>query len=368
MNRLYQSGLIEIRALLKHSRPPGRIELPVALEGLRADNSSRFVGKNIVEPAVCALDGGIYWCRSALSQAGLMVLHNELPDATNYPLSLNSGLFFSEAMSPANEQVNEYHRLVSDSFSIIKDALDEQGRMAFDSIDEVGHRLQKLDAEFARKKINQPQDNLHRCYGPNPEHPYSKIALCRTTVPVIVEDGVIPFLFEKFLVSYSYFDENGKRKSTVTPLHSHPLNFETVYFTSYGPKSMAIEQEYQLILKNGQPLIMGDGRIDPAFILKANTERFGSITLTPGDAHRIESGVEPVMLPPFESECFLKKASLINLTDGLFRPHKVTIYDDADAASETLYFAIDNYLGPRGRVLLFSGDGRINLWSHSHWQ
>jgi hypothetical protein len=368
MKNLHQSALAEIKALLEATRLADVPEPPFAMQDSRSHKAKQAESERVVEPVICSLDGDIHWCRFALSQESMMLLHNEQPNAASYPLSLTSGLFFSEVMSPLNEHVNEYYQLVSGSLSIIKEALDERGRMAFEDIDEVGRRIQQLDASFARKKINKPQDDPHRCYGPNPEHPYSKIALCRTVVPVVVEGKVMPFLFEKFLISYSYLDENGKRKSTVTPVHSHPLNFETVYFTSYGPQSVATEQEFHLIFKNDRPLIMADGRIDPEFIRKAKTERLGSITLTPGEISRITPGSEPVMLPPFESDRFLKKADLISLTDGLFRPHQVTIHDDLNSDRETLYYALDNYLGPRGRVLFFSGDGGINLWSHSNWR
>lgn len=368
MKSTYDRGLAEVRALLQALEPVPPYRHLLSSRSVRARDAHRFAGEPIVAPAICTREGDLYRCHAGLSSAGMMVLHNEYMDAGSYPLSLNSGLFFSEALSPGNDHADQYLRLVTRSLDLVSEALDSRGRLAFEHINEVGRRIQHLDAEFARRKINQPEDQLHCCYGPNPAHPYSKIALCRTTVPVVVADRTVPFLFEKFLISYSYFDEYGKRRSTVTPVHSHPLNFETVYFTSYGPGSLATEQEFRFIFDNDRLLIGEDGRLNPAFVRQARGEHLGSLTLVPAEVYEIRAGSKPVMLPAFDADSVLGKAELIDITDGLFRPHQVTIHDDPSYGQKTLYYALDNYLGPKGRVLLFAGDGRVNLWSYSDWR
>lgn len=369
MKSLYARGLAEIQALLAaHRALPASGFFSFPEVGTRQSLTSLSPGTHMIAPAICTREGDIYWCQPRLGSLGMMVLHKEQMDATTYPLSLTAGLFFSEALAPENDCADQYHQLVMRSLAIVGEALDGRGRLAYEDIDAVGRHLQQLDAEFARKKINRPQDKLHLCYGPNPAHPYSKIALCRTTLPVIVEGRVVPFFFEKFLIAYSYFDEYGKRRSTVTPMHSHPLNFETAYFTSYGPRSIATEQEFHLILDNDRPLIDAEGKLDPAFIQQSGSDHLCRLTLVPDAKYQIRAGAEPVMLPTFDSDRLLRKAGLIDITDGLFRPHQVSIHDDPEADRETLYYAVDNYLGPKGRVLLFSEDGRVNLWSHRDWR
>jgi hypothetical protein len=324
-------------------------------------------GRDVLEPLICTIEGVRQQCRPILSDEALKILHNEQSGKTSYPLNITSGFFFSEALGPKNENAEEYHRLVSESLSVILDACDSKGVLAFEYLDSVGARIQNLDAEFATTKINKPQDRVHQCYGPNSQHPYSKITLCRTAIPVALGDKVMSFFFEKFLVAYSYLDKKGKRKSTVTPLHSHPLCYETAYFTSYGQGSHVVEQEFHFVRRNGELIVGADGVVDAEYVAHADAERFGGIMLKAGEMYVISATDNPVILNSFVSDAALKSALIIEHVDGLFRPHRVTVYDDPEATRETLYYAIDNYFGPKGRVLVFSEDGQIDLWSHDDW-
>ena len=363
----YSQALAEIKAQLDMTKPSKALLVYPELEDLGIWISDCADGRDVIEPAICTIAGDLYSCRPRLSSEALKILNNERCCAACYPLDINSGFFFSEVLGPRNNCADQYQNLIADSLRIILDAMDDKGQLPLSVLDEVGQSIQDLDAAFAQSKINQPEDCLHRCYGPNPNHPYSKITLCRTTLPILAQGNTVSCFFEKYLVAYSYFDEKGRRQSTTTPIHTHPLNFETVYFTSYGHYSQVEEQEFHLIQKNGSPVIGPDGKVDPEFIAKKEADRLNGLTLVPGIIHTIRAANRPATLPPFESEAALRDAQLFSQTDGLFRPHRVTVYDDHDADRETLYYALDNYFGPAGKVLLFEKDGRINLWSHDNW-
>jgi hypothetical protein len=361
-------ALQEIRAYLAAVRSgevapetPRRGMIEETFTGTRAD------GRDVLEAAICAVDGRRYGCGQWLTDTALKFLHNERPGINSYPLSVNDGLFFSEAVGPKNDQADAYHDLVSKTLSLIGGKLGTGGAMNFECLDRVGVEIQKLDAAFARTKINQPQDRMHRCYGPSPQHPYSKITLCRTVVPISLGGDVVPFIYEKFLVAYSYLDGD-VRLTTTTPLHSHPLNFETVYFTSYGQNSFVTEQEFHIVGKNGRPLISEEGAVDAELLSDIVFNQFNDITLRRGETHYIYPAEEPTVLLPFDPDASLADAGLIRHTDGLFRPHQVTVHDDQDQPGETLYYAIDNYFGPVGRVLIYNADGKPNLWSHDDWE
>jgi hypothetical protein len=327
----------------------------------------RPYGREILETAICTIEGSRYRCERALSSSALRLLHNEQPGGQPYPLDVNDGLFFSEALGPENDQADAYHRLVSDTLMLLRDGFEWGGWMPFERLGRVGAEIQKLDAAFAREKANRPPDRIHQCYGTSPQHPYSKITLCRTAVPVRLGDAVVPFVYEKFLVAYSYLD-GAARRSTVTPLHTHPLNFETVYFVSYGPDSLVTEQEFCIIGKGGRPLVGEDGRVDVELLNEIVRGDFKEVTFRLGETHYIHPGEEPVILRGFDSDNALADARLIQHTDGLFRPHQVTVRDDHDADVETLYYAIDNYFGPEGRVFIYNKEGQLDLWSHHDWE
>ena len=291
-------------------------------------------------------------------------LHNDknLP-ASTYPLSALKGEFFSEAMSAVNPEAAAYRDLSTRSIDLLLAEV-RDGALPFKSLMACGPRIQALDADFAAELFGRDLDSLHSCMGPNREHPYAKITVLRTSIPVSLGPRIVSFYFEKFLVCYSYLDEGGVRRSTVTPIHSHPLNFETVYFSSFGRASRVVEQEYRLQTSAGVPVVGEDEGLDPSFL---DAARSGDLALTaaPGPKSVIPATETPTKLPPFLSERALTDPSLIELTDGLFRPHRVTVIDDPNV--ETRYFALDNYFGPTARVLLFD-EGRPSLWRHDEWE
>lgn len=322
---------------------------------------SRVDGRHVLAPTVCV---GALFDRPINGPKELCALHNEgcLP-ASTYSLSALDGEFFSEAVSDANPEAAAYRELALRSIELLRGEV-RDGALPFEGLMECGSRIQALDAEFAASLFDRDLDGLHRCMGPDRKHPYAKITVLRTTIPVSLGPRVVSFYFEKFLVCYSFLDERGVRRSTVTPIHSHPLNFETVYFTHFGQSSQVVEQEFRLQMPSGLPLVTADGSIDPRFV---NAARSGDLALTaaPGPKSTIEARAIPTMLPPFRSEQALTDATLIELTDGLFRAHRVTVVDDPDV--ETRYFALDNYFGPIARVLLFD-EGQPQLWRHGEWE
>lgn len=361
-------ALDEIRAHLAAAGSPPRGARAGARRAAGLLSSARRPdGRHVLEPAICTIAGGRDRCELSLSPAALRVLHNEQPGAHPYPLDINDGLFFSESVGPRNEQADAYHKLVSESLMLIRRSLDAGGTLTFECLDIVGSEVQQLDAAFARAKINRPQDQLHQCYGPSSRHPYSKITLCRTVIPVRLGDSTVPFIYEKFLVAYSYLC-GGRRKSTVTPLHTHPLNFETVYFTSYGPNSLVTEQEFRIVGGDGRALVGEDGTVNADLLHRVGRGDFAGVIFRPGPLHRIRPSEEPSTLRPFGPDESLASAGIIKYTDGLFRPHKVTVHDDKQADRETLYYAIDNYFGPVGKVILYNEEAAPNLWSHDDWE
>jgi hypothetical protein len=331
----------------------------------RSALSSRLDGRHVLEPAICSVSGARAMCAGFLPNLQIKVLHNEVgAAAVRYPLRSQDGVFFSEALGGANSAADEYVKLVAESIAILADRSRDRS-MSFAELVECGCEIQALDAQFAQSRIGVPLDSLHQCVGPDPEHPYAKITVCRTTFPVSIGGADIWFFFEKFLVSYSHLDDQGVRRSTVTPIHSHPMNFETVYFTSFGAGSRVIEQEYCLVDTVGAPLVRADGTLDPAFVEAARRGEPPRLRLVEGPAKPIATSTKPIKLEPFESEAILRNHhELIAVTDGLFRPHKVTVSDDPDVA--TRYFALDNYFGPTGRVFLY-GEDAARVWSHDEW-
>ncbi|MCX6585802.1 MAG: hypothetical protein NTX13_04380 [Acidobacteria bacterium] len=322
-------------------------------------------GRHVLEPMVCSVDGRRSSCLEFLESNDIKNLHNEgALGAEHYPLRSEDGLFFTESLGGLNPQFDKYQRLVLDSISTLR----KRGTapLSISELEACGAEIQMLDTMFASELIGRPLDALHRCVGPDPSHPYSKITVCRTTFPVEIGGEILRFYFEKFLVSYSYLDSDGTRRSTTTPIHSHPMNFETVYFTSHGSTSCVLEQEFELLTDTGEPLITADGSLDEGFVRRVATVPGLRPQATPGAISKIWPSSGPIRLTAFDSETVLKsRRDLIEITDGLFRPHQVTVIDDPDA--ETRYFALDNYFGPVGRVLLYDPDGTVNVWSHDAW-
>lgn len=330
-----------------------------------APRRARADGREILEPAICSVDGTRRPCLGKVSPEEIGFLHNENGGGAHaYPLRLSDGLFFSEIMMGADASVSRYRDLIGQSMAVLAGP-GATRPMSFDDLLTCGNRLQHLDATFAKTVIDKPLDAIHRCVGPDPAHPYSKITTCRTTFPVQIGSSIVWFFFEKFLVAYGYLDDRGVRRSTVTPVHSHPLNFETVYFAASGSKSRVIEREYELQTPDGEEIVLANGDLHPEFLTAMKSGAAYTLRTRFKSEESFGPQPNPRILEPFESERQLRAhRELISITDGLFRPHEVIVTDDEEAG--TLYFALDNYFGPTGRVFLFR-DGEISVWQHADW-
>ncbi len=296
----------------------------------------------------------------------LDILHHENGQtAEAYPIHLEDGKFFSEVFGASFSEVEEYRKHILNTVHLITSSFTD-GALAYEQIDVVGKRIQEIDVEFAKPKIGRPLDIIHQQYGPNPNHPYRKITLIRTTVPVRMEEGIKRFFFEKFLVVYSFLDENGMRRSTITPIHSHPYNHEVVYFVKHGPGSRAVEREYLPTDKSGTPFVSAEGVFNPALISSDGLLSLENLQTQFKKEETLEGTDVPIPLEPFESEFLSRNPHFISQTDGLFRPHQVTIHDSEEEGG-TLYYAFNNYWGPLGRVIVYNDSGEPLVWRHKEW-
>lgn len=322
--------------------------------------------KELFVPATCSLDGG---CSALdLTSPSLEVLHHETGQpASDYPLRLEDSTFFSEVLGADFPETAEYREHILGTLNLIKAETDPSGFLLYDRIDPIGKAIQALDVEFAKRKIGKEPDDVHQQWGPNAEHPYRKITLCRTTVPVKIGEQVSRFFFEKFLVVYSFLDENGNRRSTITPIHSHPYNHEVVYFLKRGPGSRAVEREYMPTDKAGAPFFSEDGVLNRGLMNPDGTLAVSNLKIRFEKEEVLQGTDEPVSLEPFASEFLSRNPQFIFQTDGLFRPHQVTIHD-AESDGGTLYYAFNNYWGPLGRVIVYNDAGEPVIWSHKEWE
>jgi hypothetical protein len=323
-----------------------------------------------LSPAICAVDGATV--RLPDDKSLLNALHNEPGTgrgAANYPLRVEEGLFFSEVFGVGNADADRYRRWIGGSLKLIRDAIQGREGLPFDWIDQVGRQIQELDQSIAGTLIGKKPDTLHALHGIDPSHPYRKLTLCRTRVPVLLPRkaggvDVRHFLYEKFLVSYSYMDQ-GRRRSTRTPIHSHPWNHEVVYFLSAGANAYVEEEEFHVHDDSGAPLVSPEGEISPNLLASDGSLLLAKISLRCTDSSRLGVLPVPKILEHFTVDLPLRSAELIANTDGFFRPHRVTVHDDPNA--ETLYYAINNYWGPTGRVFVYGENGTLSTWSHRAW-
>lgn len=323
-------------------------------------------GLDVLEPLICSRTDERQKSPTAPSASEIDALYNERGiGADAYPLDLLDGFYFSEALGEANADASQYETLINRSIDLIVAQCGERP-MPLRALFEVGQALQELDSAFASTKIGRPLDCLHQCTGTDFKHPYAKITICRTTFPVEIMGRSVQFYFEKFLVAYSYLNEKGLRQSTVTPIHSHPINFETAYFTHFGDQSCAVEQEFDLCCSDGAGIVGPDQKISAGFRDRLDSDAIRFLRAVPAGKTIISPNVNPAVLTPFASEEVLKddEEKLI-FYDGLFRPHRVEVKDDPD--TETRYFAMDNYFGPTGRVLVFDEAGEVRQWKHHEW-
>jgi hypothetical protein len=331
-----------------------------------ASPAPRADGLQVLEPRICCIYGEESRPHIVPSNEQLDALYNEGGQgARHYPLALRDGRYFSEAVGEANAEATEYEDLINRSLDLFLPQSPFRA-LSIEALYECGRALQKLDRDFASSKIGRPLDSLHRCMGTDAGHPYAKITVCRTTFPVEVSGKSIPFFYEKFLVAYSYLDEQGRRRSTVTPAHSHPINFETGYFTHFGPRSGVIEQEFDLLGPDGCPVIGPDNRVSAEFSTKLDWNSNQVLRARPASQTLLTPSENPVVLAPFASEAALTEdREKVIRFDGLFRAHRVEVLDDPDV--ETRYFALDNYFGPACRVLVFDDAGNVRKWQHHEW-
>jgi hypothetical protein len=349
------------------ARDSGTADAPQRVAAAPApDVSARADGLHVLEPRICSVYSDEKGPHLAPPVDQLDILYNEVGrGAGHYPLELADGRYFSEALGEANPEASQYEELINRSLELIS-AHTRLRRLSIDTLYEVGQALQQLDRDFGARKIGRTLDSLHSCMGTDADHPYAKVTICRTAFPVEISGRLIPFFYEKFLVAYSYLDELGRRRSTLTPAHSHPINFETGYFTHFGPGSCVIEQEFDLTDARGERIIGDDHNVTADFSSSLDWNAMELLRAQPAAKTVITPQENPTILPPFASEGALKadRDKVIRF-DGLFRAHRVEVIDDPKA--ETRYFALDNYFGPACRVLVFDDAGHVRKWQHHEW-
>ena len=358
--------MVNIRPSTEDDCGKSKVARPAASPSSAGPARIHADGLHVLQPLICSRAGARQKPPKAPSAGQLDALYNERGlGADEYPLDLRNGLYFSEALGQANADAAQYESLINWSLDLIIGQCGERP-MPLRTLFDVGQSLQELDSDFASAKIAQPLDCLHRCTGTDVKHPYAKITICRTTFPVEIMGRSVPFYFEKFLVAYSYLNEQGQRRSTVTPVHSHPINFETAYFTHYGDQSCAVEQEFDLYGADGASMVGPEQKISADFRDQLDSDSIRFLRAVPAGKTIISPAKNPTVLAPFTSEIALKEdEERLVFYDGLFRPHRVEVKDDPD--TETRYFAMDNYFGPTGRVLVFDEAGEVRQWKHHEW-
>lgn len=265
---------------------------------------------------------------------------------------MSAGLYFSQVIGPENPEAEFYKNWIEESCNAVQRATDTDGYISADCIDDVGKIIQTVDKDFASQRIKHDLDLVHTNCGPNSSHPYSKITLCRTVINVKDKLEKFPIFYEKFLVSYSYLDEAGRRRSCTTPIHSHPFNHEVVYFLKADPTIRVREQFYELISE-------GEDHASPC--LDANKLRPKAVGLP----EEIYPQSEPIILHETPIDKILKLNSMDVFQNSIFRAHQVTVEDGEFLP--TLYFAINNYWSRTGKVHLFQEDTN-SLWEANDWR
>tara|TARA_R110002049_G_scaffold124814_3_gene280366 strand:- start:11117 stop:12151 length:1035 start_codon:yes stop_codon:yes gene_type:complete len=326
----------------------------------------------LLEPLVVNINGTSK-CSCDFSQFSLNAPKG---GASKYPLKIEDGLILTEALGASNPRSNFYKNWIFNSLEPLRHLLDlHPGGVLFEDLPEIGSKIQEIDADWVRDNVFFNElDPLHHCYGPDDSHPYRKITLCRSTFPLFVAGKKRRAFIEKFLVVYSYWSYKnsieGQRTLTVTPLHSHPMNFEVTYFANYDNSSCVEEEEFIICLddgKNCRPVIQS-GDLDKAAISKAGIRR-DKLRAIPHQREiwiPAQSDEMPIrILQDFDNDKLLAQPEIIGYTDSLFRPHKVTVSGDVD---KTHYFAINNYISLTGEVYLYKDDGRLDeCWNHDTW-
>jgi hypothetical protein len=329
--------------------------------GLSAGVCMRDAGAGVLAPTIgCRCSGKTH----PVPPSDRRAYDNELHRASEYPLTLSvtGGEYFSEVIGEQNRGRREYRALCEESLAVLAGFMRADSLLPFEALTEAGALLQEIDARFANSRIGKPVDCVHNLGGPDAAHPYGKIIICRTSIPILMPDGErAAFLFEKFLVSYFYTDSDGTRRLTVTPIHSHPINFETVYFVESDSSSKVVEQEFALEFDECGSVVLADGCVSPEFIKRAlaGTVR---LTLAAGGTTTFRPNTPVRKLEPFVIDQVLPTfPQLLGVLDGYFRPHRVSVHGD-----RTRYFALDNYFSPTGNVILFGESGQ-SIWTRAPW-
>ena len=338
----------------------GRGQLPAGARGdMRAPSTDPRT------PRIGCLGRGSADVRTVVSGAELDALHNEALDAGTYPLRLVEGFYFSETIDPQLAG-DGYRGWVERCLSRILEESGGTGTIPVERLDALGRSIQAIDRDFvARSLLGRPLDAVHAVHGPNEEHPYSKITLCRTAIKVRIREREVPLLYEKYLVSYSYLDAGGVRRCTVTPIHSHPFNHEVSYFLSAGSGTRVVEHEFEVVADVSRltDLAATNGMRHPPFTPEADPRAFH---VRETATHEIVPGTSSVVvLDHFPRDARLVESGALLSADGLYRPHRVDVTDDPTVG--TLYYAINNYWSPTGRVYMFELAKKAAPWRHSTW-
>jgi hypothetical protein len=312
---------------------------------------------SVLSPSICRIDG-VTKCVKSMS-VPIELLNNETGQSTQFPLELVNGEYFSEV--PIGDYA-DYGEWIRQCLAVIY-AETQQGVLPFEAVERVGRAIQRIDCHAISSRIACAPDRLHQLQGIDREHPYRKITLARTVFPVRLLRDTIPFFYEKYLINYSY-DDCGIRRSTITPIHSHPLNYEVVYFLAAGRATSVTEEWFEAADSHGRPFVDESGVLNHNLV-EAGELHLDRVTVRPVGCSILRATAQPVPLSPFAADFRLDQANVIRWTDGFFRPHRVSIQDDPDVG--TLYYAINNYFGPSGRVYVYEPGGKIVQWSHRAW-
>lgn len=302
--------------------------------------------ERLLRPLIGTLNRGIYSLDGLSVALKELILNPSNFEPGCYPLNVANGTYFSDVIG--HEGSSHYLDWVSSTMKLLADAGET---LTLSAITELGKKIVELDRDFAQRLIDTGTvDDIHRCYGPNPQHPYRKITVCRTGISIDLGKELRQGLYEKFLVVYSYLDGNGQRCSTITPLHSHPYNQEVVYFLRYSENTEVIEEHFIV-----DPI--------PSSESFARGENF-NIKATNVERRKGKKTAEILSNLETDEACWSPEILVKN--DALFRIHRVSVCDN-DKAKPTLYYAINNYWSLSGKVYLLEEQGPASRWDYFEW-
>lgn len=302
--------------------------------------------ERVLRPSIGTSNRGIFSLDGVGAALKKLILNPSNFEPGRYPLSVVNGTYFSDVIG--HEGRSHYLDWVSGTMKLLADAGEP---LSLGAITELGQKIAESDREFAQRLIDAGTvDDIHRWYGPNPQHPYRKITVCRTGISIDLGKEVRQGLYEKFLVVYSYLGSDGKRRSTITPIHSHPYNQEVVYFLRYGENAEVVEEHFIVDpIPSSESLARGEN----VNIKATNVERRSGKKTA-----EVLSNLEA------DEACWLPEIMVKN--DAVFRTHRVSVHDN-DKFTPTLYYAINNYWSLSGKVYLFEEQGDASRWDYFEW-